>query len=1335
MPTLLARNGAGTAGATSGGPAISLGVIIAIVIIGTVFVAVASGLLCTWAARRKRHKRRESRRMEEEEARKKQMMTVTMMRDSDEEGRPADGQPVAGDAAATAAAAAAANYFRPGGANVSDCASSTCCSLASTRDSFSTMDGDFEGAGLVWWWMWRWRRFWHNQRRWVRRQRQRVPAVLGRTGSNSSGGSQGGSNEIKLQSQRNHCLHNHGHHGHHHHRRGTADGSPRKLRRRRPETSIIASTNSLFFPSFAGENDNNGNSIARNAASGEIGLREPPPTFSVIRANSFPQRPPPPSEQQRLLAPSNQPPSNMSGHNGPWFANNVSGSGSPSRSSMANMPPRPQNPRYRPQQPPNPTQQRQQQHQQGPSLQPPPPISTRTLPRPPQPALIIPRQPETYIPPGVPFHPSMPAQQQHQMMVMMMQQQQVQLQQQIRQQHMLQQQQNRLSRSGSKHASQPNYATEAALTEILRSTEQRLGQLQGQQQLGNLGSLKRASTTGPAKTTDAAAATATATAMSTAAADADNESIKRVSQTSGSDADSMVAARKNSRDGEHGKDARDSSPILDAIPTALSSPSKSPNKNRVAAGTLTQAAGGSSVMAHPMMLPAPAVHLPAPTPSNLSNSSPETRSPSSAYSSAASSRSSLSTVYSVDERSDKGTVASRATSKGGVRIANSGDDGGDDDDAQNDRILAGLGITLTADSQLFAAEKDLERVQVSHAVVPGTDDATLVPAALSTPKSRASRGMSVIAAAAPDLPPRSPKRSAGTIKKANGIMIPHSSSGNNLGSMMSTSANTNSRNGANQGRSRHRRNGSVWQQAPSPQHQQSGYNMMHSNSLRFTFGGPHNMNGANSDNDDGPATPSQVVRRMATSPSKRGANNGTSTSSNNSNASAADPSDEKTPSSAVSIIPPSSPTAWRKSADRSLLQSSPTLAPEDEHSLVPHHANPRTSWGNGGPPPNPPRHRRRSLNERIEALQAIESEEAQFRRAVRPLPRPPSFGSLSNLTALNALSQQMAQNPHGSYSLQTSKGSQKNDNSSSSNNNNTNNNMTVISAAAELRRMNSTAYSEASSCYSNATSAIGRSPALGSVPSSAVHIATTASAMGLTQPRRAARRRNSSAGESASGMANRSSAVGSRQYLALGKKRLSQVPSHGGGGYDKENRGAVSKRSSAPPAASSSSSSSSGTGGVSSRPPPQRTRSARSMTTTGTVLRRVDENPASGSTTPSSGTPNKTGGALTPSATAGSHLGVVANANANVNANANPSTPKANTGRPLRKSPSRSTQVGTAALPAHGSPVSKLRARSTMGPSTPPSVRSMRQQAAASRDSLGLYDQDGFLLSSPARKV
>ncbi|KAL1890147.1 hypothetical protein Sste5346_008440 [Sporothrix stenoceras] len=1300
MPRLLSRD----AGAASGGAGVSLGVIIAVVIIGTIFVAVGGGLLCTWAARRKRHKRRQSRRAEEEEARKKQMMAVTMMRDSDEGTWPVDGhQTMAGDVTSKAAATAATNYFRPGGAPISDCASSTCCSLASTRDSFSTMDGDFEGSGVTWWWLWRWRRFWHNQRRWVRRQKQRGTAVLGRTGSNSSGSS----SEIKLQSQHNHCQHDHGHHGHHHHRRGTVDGSPRKLRRHhgRPETSVIASTNSLFFSAFVGENDNNRDAIASNAANGEIGLREAPPSFSIIRANSnlLPQRPPPPSEQQRLIQNGsgsvNQSPPKMGGANGP--GNGVCAAGSVNniignRSSMPNpnMPPRPQNPRYRPRSgPPGPG-----CPQQAPSLQPPPPISTRSLPRPPQPALIIPSQPDTYIPPGVPFHPNLPPHQQHQMMIMMMQQQQMQLQQQIRQQHMQQQHQGqqRLSRSGSKHGPQQNYATEAALTEILRSTEQRLAQLQGQQPGGNnLGSMKRASMTSPAKTNSVAAPTP--------AGDTDAESIKRISQTSGSDADSMSMANNS-------KDVRDSSPILDAIPTALSSPSKSPNKNRVAAGTLSHAGGNNNnvMMAHPMMLPAvppPAVLLPVPGPSSVSNSSPETRSPSSVYSSSgASSRSSLSTVYSVDERSDKGTVTtSKATSKGGVRIANS------DDDAQNDRILAGLGITgalAAADAQFVdISKKSLEDVHIAHAVV---EDSTLIPAALSTPKSK-SRASAT--SAAPNLPARSPKRSAGTVTKGSGIMIPHSASSNSLSSSNSASNVNNTRGpGPGPNRNRHRRNGSVWQQAPSPQQlQQYGVmngnnmntnNMMHNNSARFTFGGPNNNKNTNNNNNQ---SVNSGVRLMVTCPSKPDVND-------TNNSSDADLSDEKTPTSVNSS---SSPNAWRKSADRSLLCSSPTLAPEDEHSLVPGRANPRTSWGNpnghGALPPNPPKHGRRSLNERIEALhlQGVESEDTQFRRAVRPLPRPPSFGSLNNLNALNALSASMAQNPHSSYSSQSSQTSQPSG--------------TVVAAAAELRRMNSTAYSEASSCYSNATSAVGKSPALGSL-----QIATAPSAMGLAaQPRRAHRRRNSSAGESASGVSsssNRNSAVGSRQYLALGKKRVSQVPSHVGGAYDKENRDV--KRVSAPPTSSSSSA---------GRPWPQRTRSARSMTTTGTALRRVDENPASGASTPS-GTPNKgtPNGALTPSATAGSNLSVVSSYS--------PSTPKANTGRPLRKSPSRSTQVGNTLLPATGSPVGKLRAKSMMGPSTPPAVRQLQQQhaantATASRDSLGLYDQDGFLLSSPARKV
>ncbi|CAK7199239.1 hypothetical protein SEUCBS139899_001913 [Sporothrix eucalyptigena] len=1233
MPKLVSRDASSTAGATSSGSGVSLGVIIAVVVVGTIFLAVGGGLLCAWVARRKRHKRRQFRRQEEEEACKKQMMAVSMMRDSDEGSLPADRR-ISGDAgakaaAAAAAAAAATNYFHPGGKPISDCSSSTCCSLASTRDSFSTMDGDFEGSGMTWWWLWRWRRFWHNQRRWVRRQKQRSAMVLGRTGSNSSGSSQG--NEIKQQSQHNRCQHDHGHHGHHHHRRGTIDGSPRKLRRRRPETSIIASTNSLFFSAFVGENDNNGDANANHAASGEIGLRAPPPTFSIIRANSFPQRPPPPSEHQRLLPP-----------NGPPNGN---------RSSMPNMTPRQQNARYRPQQQqqgPN------QMMQQGPSLQPPPPISTRTLPRPPQPALIIPDQPESHIPPGVPFYPNMPPQQQHQMMIMMMQQQQSQLQQQIRQQH-LQQQQQRQSRQGHK---QNNFSTDTALTEILRSTEQRLAQLQGQQP-ESLDSMKRSSMT----------------ILKTA--EADNESVKRISQTSGSDADSMVAS-DNARNNKGSKDERDTSPIVDAIQTALSSPSKSPNKNRVAAGTLVMA--GSNVLAHPMMLPAQTLLLPLPAPS-LPSSSPETRSPSSVYSSSGdSSRSSLSTVYSVDERSEKGTVSSKATAKGGVRIANS------DDETQNDRILAGLGITVNTTESQFVEAKKSDDLQVTLA------NTTLVPAALATPKSRASRGMSVSAAAAPDPPPRSPKRSVGVgqpMPKGSGVMIPHRVSGNNMRNMVynnmshgnvGNSMQNRSSNGPSPNRNRHRRNGSVWQQAPLPQQMQQYGMMMNNANVRLSFNGSNMQGGAGSRPNSGHFGVNTAVRVLVTSPSKPDTN----TDGNE----IVDLSDEKTPTSASSMADPTSPVAWRNSmvaasstasspnraagGDRSLLQSSPTLAPEDEHSLVPGRANPRTSWGSvNGLPPNPPKHGRHSFNEHIEALRVVESEEDQFRRSVRPLPHPPSFGSFNNL---NAIQQNM----------------------------NTNN-LTVVAAAAELRRMNSTAYSEASSCYSNVTSN----------PSHAnpqTFISTAPSAMGLTQPRRNGRRRNSSAGESASSTAQRNSIVGSRQYLALGKKRVSQVPSTVSG-YDKENRDVSNKRSSAPPT---------------SRAAPQRSRSTKSMTTTGTALLRVDENPASGASTPS-GTPGKStpSKGLTPSATASSNLST----------GSNPSTPKAKAGRPLRKSPSRSTQVGCVpAATATGSPVGKLRGKSMMGPATPTRNNGSVRQPT-SRDSLGLYDQDGFLLSSPSRKV
>ncbi|CAK7213865.1 hypothetical protein SBRCBS47491_001951 [Sporothrix bragantina] len=1273
MPKLLTRGASGAAGAASGGSGVSLGVIIAVVVIGTIFLAVGGGLLCAWVARRKRRQRRQSRRQEEEEARKKQMMAVSMMRDSDEGGRPAD-RPISGDAGANAAAAAATNYFRPGGQPISDCSSSTCCSLASTRDSFSTLDGEFEGAGVTWWWLWNWRRFWHNQRRWVRRQKERSAVVLGRTGSNSSSSSQG--NEIKQQSQRNRCQHDHGYNGHHHHRRGTVDGSPRKLRRRRPETSIIASTNSLFFPAFVGENDNNGDANASHAASGEIGLRAPPPTFSIIRANSVPQRPPPPSEQLRLLPPHGPPNGAPNGYND----NN--------RSSMPNMPPQ-KNARYHPQQHQLQQQvQSNQMMQQGPSLQPPPPISTRTLPRPPQPALIIPNQPKSYIPPGVPFHPSMPPQQQHQMMIMMMQQQQMQLQQQIRQQY-LQQQQMRQSRPGSKHIQ--TLSTDTALTEILRSTEQRLAQLQGQQP-ANLGSMKRMSTSIPPKASTATTASHNSS-NSTGPTELDRESVKRSSQTSNSDADSMVKG---------GKDERDTSPIVDAIPTALSSPSKSPNKNRVAAGTLAMA--GNNVLAHPMMLPAPVMLLPQPATSM--NSSPETRSPSSVYSSSgASSRSSLSTVYSVDERSDKGTVASKATSKGGVRIANS------DDEAQNDRILAGLGITgNTVDSQFVEATKKPEDLQVMLA------DTALVPAALATPKSRASRGMSVSAAAVPDLPPRSPKRSGSgqSMPKGSGIMIPHSSSSNNLNNSTSYSnmshGNINmgaNRNNNNSTPNRHRRNGSVWQQAPSPQQMQQYNMLMNNGNVRLSFNG-----GSGSRPNSGQFSRNSTVRLMVTSPSKPN----TASQNNNMNIDAADLSDEKTPTSETStmdwrnsMVAPSStassPNRAAGGGDRSLLQSSPTLAPEDEHSLVPGRANPRTSWGSSGGssmPPHPPKHGRRSLNERIEALQAVQNEEAQFRRSVRPLPRPPSFGSLNNL---NAIQQNM----------------------------NTNN-LTVVAAAAELRRMNSTAYSEASSVYSNATSATSHAANNNNNISQQHFISTAPSAMGLTQPRRAGRRRNSSAGESASGAAQRNSVVGSRQYLALGQKRISQVPSTmngngSGSGYDKENRDVANKRSSAPP--------------TSSRPAPQRSRSTKSMTTTGTALRRVDENPASGASTPANGgTPSKNSpGKVTPkgtpkgtpskgltsSATAGSNLSVVTSS---------PSTPKTNTGRPLRKSPSRSTQVGSVShATAAGSPMSKLRTKSMMNPSTP--TRNSTAGGAwqpTSRDSLGLYDQDGFLLSSPSRK-
>lgn len=1162
-----------------------------------------------------------------------------MMQDCDDGSLTAEQQRGAGANAVTAAGAAATvnNYSHLGGQPFSDCSSSTCCSLASTRDSLSTMDANFEGSGVTWWWLWRWRRFWHNQRRWFRQQKQRSAVVLGRKGSNSSSSTQ--SNEIKQQSQHNRCQHDHGHNGHHHHRRGTVDGSPRKLQRRRPKTSIIAATNSLFVPAFLGENDNNANANANHAAGGELSLRAPPPTFTIVRATSLPHRPPPPSEQQRLLPPRG-PPNRLP--NGTFHGGNPS--------LMPNMPPRQHSARYHPQQ-----KQQNQQFQSDqmmrlkPPLQQPQPVLARNMPRPPLPALIIPSQPQPHIAPGVPFQPKMMQPQQHQMMILMMRQQQmqqqVQLQQQIHSQHMQQQhqQQIRPSRSVSKHFQTPS--TDTALSEILQSTEQRLAQLQGQQP--SRGSLRHLSTSSPKK----AAADAPSGSDSAASADMESESVKRSSQTSGSDADSMVKGG--------GDDGRDTSPIADAIPTALSSPSKSPNKNRVAAGTL--AVAGSNILAHhPMTFTSPAMVLAQPA-STTASSSPGTRSPSSVYSSSgASSRSSLSTVYSVDERSEKGTTSTRTTSKGGVQIANG------DDDAHNDRDLAGLGITDNAAHEQFAETTKQ----------PGDLEVALSTTPLTKLQSRSSRRTSVSAAAAPSLPSRSPKRltePVSSMPKGSGIMIPHSSSASNLenvfyGDMchgnISVVPRGNGSNPSTPNRSRHRRNGSLSQQ----QMQQLSM-LMNSGNVRLSFSGGSLQESASSRPDLSHFGKTPAVRVMVSSPSKPDMNSGNKSSNNNHmHGDPADLSDEKTPTSDTSMMD------WRSSAK---------FAVEDTHSLVAGRANPRNSWGSGRMPPHPPKHGRRSLNERIEALQAVQSEDAQFRSSVRPLPRPPSFGSLHKLNGLNNF-----------HAVQQ----------------NTNNNLTVVAAAAELRRMNSTAYSESSSCYSNATSAT--SHATNNTQQN--FISTAPSAMGLTQTRRAGRRRNSSAGESATSAAQRNSVVGSRQYLALGKKCVSQVPStvHG---CNKENLDKMNKRSSAPPA--------------SSRPTPQRSRSTKSMMTTGTALRRVDENPASGLSTPINGTPNKTTPGGTPSKDS-TPLGTAASSRS---VGASCSTPRANTGRPLRKSPSRSTQVGCTT--AAGSPVAKLRAKSMMmNPSTPTRNSAVGVRQPSSRDSLGLYDEDGFLLSSPARK-
>ncbi|EPE09165.1 hypothetical protein F503_06941 [Ophiostoma piceae UAMH 11346] len=117
---------------------------------------------------------------------------------------------------------------------------------------------------------------------------------------------------------------------------------------------------------------------------------------------------------------------------------------------------------------------------------------------------------------------------------------------------------------------------------------------------------------------------------------------------------------------------------------------------------------------------------------------------------------------------------------------------------------------------------------------------------------------------------------------------------------------------------------------------------------------------------------------------------------------------------------------------------------------------------------------------------------------------------------------------------------------------------------------------------------------------------------------------------------------------------------------------------------------------------PRRARSKRAMTiaTTGTTLLRVDENPGSGASTPRH-TPKKT-----PHATP-------------------KDTPtKANMGKLLVKSPSKGSFVGSVE-PSASSPLRKNKSLAPgSGPSTP---------SKSKRDSLGLYDQEGFLLSSPFR--
>ncbi|CAK7263595.1 hypothetical protein SEPCBS119000_000570 [Sporothrix epigloea] len=1227
MPKLSPRDVSGAAGAAGSASGISLGVIIAVVVLGTVFLAVGGGLLCAWIARRKRRQRRQSRRQLQEENRNKQMSTVSMMLDSNEQVQTA----ATGTNTGTVAAATDAHCSHLSGQSILDCSSSTCCSLASTRDSLSTLDANFEGSGATWWWLRRWRRFWHNQRRWIRRQRQRSAVVLGRKGSSSSSSDQG--NEIKQQSQHDRCQHDHGHNGHHHHRRGAADGSPRKLQRYRPKTSIIASTNSLFDSAFLGESDNNANAISNHAAGGERSLRAPPPTFTIIRTASLPHRPPPPSEQQRLLPPRN--PSNRL-PNSDFHGSN--------QSLMPNVPPRQYSSRYRPQQ----KQQNQQSQpiqmmQQGPSLQMAPPNTARNMPRPPLPALLIPNQSQSRIAPGVPFHPSVPQSQQHQMMMMIIhqkqQQQQQQQQMQLQQQFQLQQQRQQRRLSGPGSSQFQTLSTDTALSEILQSTEQRLAQLQCQP--SSRGSLKHLSMSSPTKV----AVGAPASSESAPPADMEGDYVKRSSQTSGSDADSMVKGG--------GEDGRDTSPIVDAIPTALSSPSKSPNKNRVAAGTL--AAAGSNVLAHPLVSAAPSVLQPQPALANTSSSSPGTRSPSSVYSSSgASSRSSLSTVYSVDERSEKGAVATKATPKSGVQIANN------DDDVHSDAILAGLGITgSTADDQFAEVAKKPEDFQLTLAATP-----------LATPKSRASRGMSTSTAAAPNLPTRSPKRSnepGSSMPRGSGIMISHSSSASNSGDVfysemchgnINAVPGNNGHNAASPNRSRHRRNASLSQQ----QIQQLSL-LTNNGNVRLSFSGGSMHESAGSRPNLGPYSTTPAVRVLVTSPSKPDMNS--KNRSSHMHIDPADLSDEKTPTSDSSM------TEWC-GPDKTTSRGA--------HSLVPGQANPRTSWGTGKSAPHPPKHGRRSLNERVEALQAVQSDEAQFRDLVRPLPRPPSFGSLNNLNNFNALQQ-----------------------------NSKTNNLTVVAAAAELRRMNSTAYSESSSCYSNATSTT--SHAVNNTQQ--IFISTAPSAMGLPQTRRAGRRRNSSAGESASSAAQRNSVVGSRQYLALGKQCVSQVPATYSS-YNKENSDKANKRSSAPPA--------------SSRPTPQRSRSTKSMLTTGTALRRVDENPASGLSTPVNGTPSKG----TPGGTPSKALASAGAASPARSAAVNGSTPKANTGKPLRKSPSRSAQVGYIA--GTGSPVAKLRPKSMVSPGTPTRNSAGGLRQPTNRDSLGLYDEDGFLLSSPARK-